>query len=53
MKSKRLANLNLAKETISQFDANAIKGRARGTQSNNELTGCHTNCTSTVSKGTQ
>ncbi|PTX59028.1 hypothetical protein C8N46_11197 [Kordia periserrulae] len=46
MKSKRLINLNLAKETISTFDTAAIKGGA--TQSNQQQTGCQTNCTATT-----
>jgi hypothetical protein len=46
MKSKKLINLKLAKETISMFDASAIKGGA--TQSNQQQTGCQTNCTATT-----
>lgn len=51
MKSKQLANLKLVKETISKFDATTIMGR--GTQSNNQQTGCQTNCTATTSKTTR
>ena len=42
MKTKRFTSLNFKKETISKFEANTILGR--GTQSNNQKTGCQTNC---------
>ena len=43
MKTRRLMSLNFRKETISKFEATTILGR--GTQSNNQQTGCNTNCT--------
>jgi hypothetical protein len=48
MKTKRFTNFNFKKETISKFEANTILGG--GTQSNNQQTGCNTNCTASSHK---
>lgn len=46
MKTNKKANLNFAKQTISLFTINNVKGGvAAGTQSNQQKTGCQTNCT--------
>lgn len=45
MKTNRKAKLNFAKQTISQFTIKNVKGGAvGGTQSNQQKTGCQTNC---------
>lgn len=45
MKTNKLMKLNLAKQTISKLGSNIIKGGfAIATQSNNQITGCNTNC---------
>ncbi|WP_420572402.1 class I lanthipeptide [Kordia sp.] len=50
MKKNRLTTLNFAKQTISKLDAKEAKGLVGGaTQSNNQMTGCHTNCTAGTS----
>lgn len=42
MKTNRKAKLNFAKSTISNLDVNNIVGGA--TQSDQQATGCNTNC---------
>ncbi|QHI38789.1 hypothetical protein IMCC3317_41890 [Kordia antarctica] len=49
MKTNRFSKLNFAKQTISRLDSTVVLGGA--TQSNQQRTGCQTNCTAWNPKG--